>query len=142
MGCGMNTSDYDVMLIDPSTPDGEEVLGLTEPGRRIVLLLMLAGPAAAALIAHANNRRTSLAEAADEYLAGLRGRLTDRGLSVKEWVKVMGSDATGAVAQLAGELPGSRVLLPSDTMALGHDDVAHLSARLNGNVVVAPRRAG
>jgi hypothetical protein len=137
----MDTTKYDVMFIDPAGDQERTVLGLSEPDRRIVAILMLSGPSASPLYRRMNESQVSLDSIVDDYIEELRRAADERNVTIKEWVRVVGRlDAVTAIAQLAEELPGSRILVPDQSEAIGPEGMAQLAERCTGEIVTPRRR--
>jgi hypothetical protein len=137
----MNTENYDLMFIDPADDRDHTVLSLSEPDRRIVAIMMLSGPSARPLHQQMIEAQVSLDSIVDDYIEGLRRAAGERNLMIREWVRVVGrADAVTAITRLADELPGSRILLPDQSEAIGSDGMARLAERFVGDIVTPRHR--
>lgn len=137
----MKTHNYDVMFIDPADDGERSVLQLSRADRRIVAVLMLSGPSARPFYRRMNEEHISLDSVVEDFIGELRHQAEAQRLTIKEWVKVMGSaDAVSAVAQLADELPGARILLPDPSEAIGPEGFARLADRCEAEIITPRRR--
>lgn len=128
-----------LVLIDPSSPDGEGGLGvLTNEDQAVTLLLTLDGRAAASL------REFALAEDIDVSMAGLiyLDQVVCR-ISVHtddiETISTSGSDAVGEIFHVLQHRPVSRVIVPASLPGLDAGGLAKLLQVCPVPVVVAPR---
>ena len=128
-----------LVLIDPSSPDGEGGLGvLTNDDQAVTLLLTLDGRSAASL------REFALAEDIDVSMAGLiyLDQVVCR-ISVHtddiETISTSGSDAVGEIFHVLQHRPVSRVIVPASLPGLDAGGLAKLLQVCPVPVVVAPR---
>lgn len=128
-----------LILIDPSSPDGEGGLGvLTADDRAVTLLLTLDGRSAASL------HEFAVAEDIDVSMAGLIyldqvvyrvGVHTDD----VETISTSGSDTVGEIFHVLQHRPVSRVIVPASLPGLEAGGLAKLLQVCPVPVVVAPR---
>ncbi len=136
----MNESTSCLILIDPSSPAGEDGLRLIEPGEReITLLLLLDDPSAGSLEAFARSERIGIGEAADIYLQQVADRIP-AGCAVAS-VSTNGHDAVREILLTMADHGATRVVVPSSLPGLGGDAIRHLVSRSTAPVVVAPALA-
>jgi hypothetical protein len=128
-----------LVLIDPSSPDGEGGLGvLTSEDRAVTLLLTLDGRSAASL------REFAVAENIDVSMAGLiyLDQVVCR-ISVHtddiETISTSGADAVGEIFHVLQHRPVNRVILPASLPGLDAGGLAKLLQVCPVPVVVAPR---
>jgi hypothetical protein len=128
-----------LILIDPSSPDGEGGLNvLTTDDRAVTLLLTLDGRSAASL------HEFAIAEDIDVSMAGLiyLDQVVCR-ISVHtddiETISTSGSDAVGEIFHVLQHRPVSRVIVPASLPGLGTGGLAKLLQVCPVPVVVAPR---
>jgi hypothetical protein len=128
-----------LILIDPSSPDGEGGLSvLTTDDRAVTLLLALDGRSAAAL------HEFAIAEAIDVSMAGLiyldqvvrRIRVHTDDI---ETISTLGSDAVGEIFHVLQHRPVSRVVVPASLPGLEAGGLAKLLQVCPVPVMVAPR---
>jgi hypothetical protein len=138
------TTARTLILIDPSSRDGEGGLGvLTDEDTAITLLLTLNGRSAAAL------REFAAAEDIDVSMAGLiyldqvvRRLGTERGLDDIEAVSTSGSNAVQAVLDVMEHRIVNRVVVPASLPGLGEGALTTLFRLCPVPVLVAPRTPG
>ena len=128
-----------LILIDPSSPDGEGGLNvLTTDDRAVTLLLTLDGRSAASL------REFAVAEDIDVSMAGLiyLDQVVCR-LSVHtddiETISTSGDDAVSEIFHVLQHRPVSRVIVPASLPGLAAGGLAKLLKVCPVPVVVAPR---
>ncbi len=128
-----------LILIDPSSPDGEGGLNvLTTDDRAVTLLLTLDGRSAASL------REFAVAEDIDVSMAGLiyLDQVVCR-LSVHtediETISTSGDDAVSEIFHVLQHRPVSRVIVPASLPGLEAGGLAKLLQVCPVPVVVAPR---
>jgi hypothetical protein len=113
-----------LVLIDPTSPQGESALAqLTDDDRHVALVVLMAGPTAAALRQYAEAENIDVSTAADIYLDQVAERVTKPG-RVVEVVKVAGYSAAAELADLAAMGPTKRTLSPSPVAAAPSDSAA------------------
>lgn len=136
----MDQSPSCLILIDPSSPTGEDGLGLVEAGdRAVTLLLLLDDPSASSIEAFADSERLGIGEAADIYLRQVADRLPAH-VAVAS-VSTVGTDAVAEILHAAQHHHATRVVVPASLPGLrgaALDDLAH---RSTAPVVVAPAHA-
>ena len=130
-----------LILIDPSSPDGEGGLDvLTNQDRAVTLLLTLDGRSAASL------REFAIAEDIDVSIAGLiyLDQVVCR-LSMHtddiEAISTSGSDAVNEIFHVLQHRPVSRVIVPASLPGLEANGLARLLKVCPVPVVVAPPAA-
>ena len=128
-----------LILIDPSSPDGESGISmLTSEDQAVTLLLTLDGRSAASL------REFALAESIDVSMAGLiyLDQVVCR-ISVHtddiETISTSGADAVGEIFHVLQHRPVSRVIVPSSLPGLDAGGLRRLQQVCPVPVVVAPR---
>jgi hypothetical protein len=128
-----------LILIDPSSPDGEGGLSaITSEDQAITLLLTLDGRSAASL------REFAVAEDIDVSMAGLiyLDQVVCR-ISVHtndiETISTSGSDAVGEIFHVLQHRPVSRVIAPASLPGLEDGGLAKLLNVCPVPVVVTPR---
>jgi hypothetical protein len=128
-----------LILIDPSSPDGEGGLGvLNADDRAVTLLLTLDGRSAASL------REFAVAENVDVSMAGLiyldqvvcRISLHTHDI---ETISTSGSDAVGEIFHVLQHRAVNRVIVPASLPGLEAGGLARLLQVCPVPVVVAPR---
>jgi hypothetical protein len=128
-----------LILIDPSSPDGEGGLSvLTSEDRAVTLLLTLDGRSSASL------REFAIAEDIDVSMAGLiyLDQVVCR-ISVHtddiETISTAGADAVGEIFHVLQHRPVNRVIVPASLPGLEAGGLARLLQVCPVPVVVAPR---
>jgi hypothetical protein len=128
-----------LILIDPSSPDGEGGLSvLTTDDRAVTLLLTLDARSAAAL------HEFAIAEAIDVSMAGLiyldqvvrRIRVHTDDI---ETISTSGSDTVGEIFHVLQHRPVSRIIVPASLPGLEAGGLAKLLQVCPVPVMVAPR---
>lgn len=126
-----------VVLLDPSSPDGETALELLDSiDDHVALVVILSGPSAQSLRDFAAAERIDVATAGWIYLDQVTDRLTYTGYHVQA-ITATGPDVVAELADIAATTVTRRVLLP--TSFGGADGLARkaLAARISAPVVVA-----
>jgi hypothetical protein len=128
-----------LILIDPSSPDGEGGLSLlTSEDQAVTLLLTLDGRSAASL------REFAVAEQIDVSMAGLiyLDQVVCR-ISVHtddiETISTSGADAVGEIFHVLQHRPVNRVIVPASLPGLDAAGLHRLQQACPVPVVVAPR---
>lgn len=122
-----------IVLLDPTSADGESSLDLLEPSdRRVTLVVLLNGPFSRALWDYALSEELDVSAAASIYLDQVSARI-DRAGRVVEVLSLPGPDPAPEVEAVAAVEETCRVLLPSSLERL--DPAA--SARLARSVGAA-----
>ena len=129
-----------LILIDPSSPDGEGGLGmLTSEDQAVTLLLTLDGRSAKSL------REFAVAESIDVSIAGLiyLDQVVDR-VSIHtddiETIATSGADAVGEIFHVLQQRPVSRVIVPASLPGLEAGGLRRLQQACPVPVVLAPRK--
>ena len=133
----MSAPTRTLVLLDPSTDHGEAALDLSRADADpITLLLVLDGPAAAALEAFAASEGTTVAEAGDIYLGQVEQRLaTTRPVDARS---LDTHDPLPEIIHLARTGAIDRVAVPARSRALPARSLASLTRSCPVPVVVAP----
>lgn len=133
----MSAPTRTLVLLDPSTDHGEAALDLARADDdAITLLLVLDGPAAAALEAFAASEGTTVAEAGDIYLGQVEQRLaTTRPVDARS---LDTHDPLPEIIHLARTGAIDRVAVPARSRALPARSLASLTRSCPVPVVVAP----
>ncbi len=128
-----------LILIDPSSPDGEGGLNMLNPeDRAVTLLLTLDGRSAASL------REFAIAECIDVSMAGLIYldqvvcRISAHTDDI-ETISTSGADAVGEIYHVLQHRPISRVIVPASLPGLDATGLHRLRQVCPIPVVVAPR---
>jgi hypothetical protein len=128
-----------LILIDPSSPDGEGGLNmLTSDDQAVTLLLTLDGRSAASL------RDFAIAECIDVSMAGLIYldqvvcRISAHTDDI-ETISTSGADAVGEIFHVLQHRPVSRVIVPASLPGLDATGLRRLQQVCPIPVVVAPR---
>ncbi|HEY0521723.1 MAG TPA: hypothetical protein VGC84_19685 [Ilumatobacteraceae bacterium] len=132
------TDSRTLVLIDPSSPDGEGGLDVLSPeDRAVTLLLTLDGPSAAAL------QEFAVAEAIDVSMAGLiyLDQVVSR-VGVRtddiETISTSGSDAIAEIFHVLQHRTVARVIVPASLPGLDGGGLAKLLRVCPVPVIVAP----
>jgi len=126
-----------LVLIDPSSPDGEngiDVIGADEP--TVTLLLLLDHVSAAPVEQFADAERISLQNAAEIYLQQVADRV--QGRHVVDLVSTVGHDYVGEILHAARRSRATRIVVPWTMPGLGANAVAHLADLSDVPVRFAP----
>lgn len=128
-----------VILVDPSSPDGEGGLGvLTPEDRAITLLLTLDGRSAAALREFADAENIDVSIAGLIYLDQVACRLSLQSDDI-ETISTAGSDPVNEIFHMLQDRPVHRVIVPASLPGLGARGLAKLLRACPVPVIVAPR---
>ena len=130
-----------LILIDPSSPDGEGGLDvLTNQDRAVTLLLTLDGRSAASLRDFAIAEDIDVSMAGLIYLAQVVCRLSMHTDDI-ETISTSGSDAVNEIFRVLQHRPVSRVIVPASLPGLEANGLARLLKVCPVPVVVAPPAA-
>lgn len=106
-----------VVLVDPTSPDGETALGAIDPSEsEVAVVMLLSGRHSSALRDFARAEDLDLATAGWIYLEQVHERIARPGLTV-ECVLTTGPSVDADVAVLARDRTVGRVILPSSMAA-------------------------
>jgi hypothetical protein len=131
------TDPTTIVLLDPTSPDGETSLdALCDDDTNVALVVLLTGRASNALRDFAHSEGTHLSTAAWTYLDRLTPRLhrTHRQL---EHVVATGPDTAHELATVAAHRPTGRIVLPASTQRLEPRLAARLAQLVHVPVDVA-----
>jgi hypothetical protein len=107
-----------IVLVDPTSPDGETSLGLIDDGvENLSLVVLLTGRASNALRDYANGEGTTVSSAAWTYLDRLTPRVMGRGRRV-EHIVANGPDTANELAAVAADRDAGAIVLPASTRRL------------------------
>ncbi len=102
-----------LVLLDPTSPDGESALGLlNEQDQHVTLMLLLSGPASSALRDFARAENLDIATAGWQYLEQVVDRMRRAPHEVLA-MTAMGPSAAAELADMAAIYELRRVLLPA-----------------------------
>ena len=128
-----------LILIDPSSPDGEGGLNvLTSDDQAVTLLLTLDGRSAASLREFAKAENIDVSMAGLIYLDQVVCRLSVHTDDI-ETISTSGSDAVGEIFHVLQHRAVNRVILPASLPGLGDGGLAKLLQVCPVPVLVAPR---
>jgi hypothetical protein len=128
-----------LILIDPSSPDGEGGLDvLTPQDQAVTLLLTLDGRSAASLRDYAKAEDIDVSMAGLIYLDQVVARLTDHTDDI-ETISTTGSDAVGEILNVLEHRTISRVIVPASLPGLEGPGLANLLQMCPVPVMLAPR---
>lgn len=130
-----------LVLLDPTSPQGESALELLDAeDRHVALVVLTAGPSAAALRQYAGAENIDVSSAADIYLDQVADRVAapDR---IVEVIRVSGSAPTVELADLEAMSPTRRVLRPAPLAVARPESGLTEVRRLIGRWVGAGRAA-
>ena len=128
-----------LILIDPSSPDGEGGIGvLTEEEQAVTLLLTLDGRSATSLREFATAENIDVSMAGLIYLDQVACRLSVR-IGDIETISTSGSDSMGEIFHVLQRRAVSRVILPASLPGLNGMGLTRLLQVCPVPVVVAPR---
>jgi len=135
----MDTASSTLVLLDPSSPDGEAALAIAPRRAAVTLMVLLDDPSAAPLAEFAEAENVSLSAAANRYLDQVLRR-SDADAPM-EAVFSAGTDAVGEILALADERGAESVIVPPSLPGLAGKSWHRLVAGATVPIVVAPRRA-
>jgi hypothetical protein len=137
----MDRNSSTLILLDPSSPDGEAGLRIAQPGdaAAITLMVLLEDPSSAPLAEFAKAENISMSAAANRYLDQVVGR-TEVGVRV-DAVFTAGDDAVGEILAVADERGAGSVIVPPSLPGLRGRSWQRLVAGATVPIVVAPRIA-
>jgi len=128
-----------VILVDPSSPDGEGGLAvLTSEDRAVTLLLTLDGRSAAALREFADAENIDVSIAGLIYLDQVARRLGPRTDDI-ETISARGSDPVNEIFHMLQDRPVHRVIVPASLPGLEAGGLSKLLRVCPVPVIVAPR---
>jgi hypothetical protein len=114
----MSTTPPTVVLVDPTSPDGQTALALVrDDDQHVIVVVLMSGRASNALHEFAHHEDTSVSNAAWIYLDQVAQRLERPGRIVGT-VAAAGPDPAYELAMVAQENDAERVLLPSSLLRL------------------------
>jgi hypothetical protein len=127
-----------LVLIDPSSPDGEGGIGeLTSDDRAVSLMLTLDGRSAQPLREFADCAEIDVSVAGLIYLDQVIAR-AGLGTDDVETISTYGTDALAEIIHVLGQRPVHRVIVASSLPGLGREGLAKLIRLCPVPVVVAP----
>lgn len=114
----MSTNSPTVVLVDPTSPDGQTSLALVrDDEQHVIVVVLMSGRASNALHEFAHHENTSVSNAAWIYLDQVAQRLERPGRIVGT-VAATGPDPAYELAVVAAEHDADRVLLPASVLRL------------------------
>ena len=126
-----------IVLLDPTSPDGETALELLESiDDHVALVVLLSGPSAQSLREFAAVERIDVGTAGWIYLDQVIDRLAYTGHHVQA-ISANGPDVAAELADIAASTTTRRVLLPATFAGDGNATRAALAARISAPVVTA-----
>jgi hypothetical protein len=135
-----STSSRTLILIDPTSPDGEGGLhALTHDDAAVTLLLTLDGGAAAALREFATSENIDVSMAGLIYLDQVVRRLSGHCDDI-ETISTTGDDGVHAILDVMQHRIIDRVIVPASLPGLGAGGLGVLLRVCPVPVVVAPRQ--
>lgn len=135
------TTPPTVVLVDPTSPDGESSLDLVHDDEtHVIVVVLMTGRASNALREYAHHENTSISNAAWVYLDQVATRLERPGRIVGT-VAAAGPDHAYELAVVATEHDAERVVLPSSITRLDRHAARRLAA-LAPVRIEAPALAG
>ena len=126
-----------IVLLDPTSPDGETALELLESiDDHVALVVLLSGPSAQSLREFAAVERIDVGTAGWIYLDQVIDRLAYTGHH-EQAISANGPDVAAELADIAASTTTRRVLLPATFAGDGNATRAALAARISAPVVTA-----
>lgn len=111
-----NTPSTTVVLVDPTSPDGETSLdALRDDDAHVLVVVLLSGRASNALHEYAHHENTSVSAAAWTYLEQVAIRL-ERPDRIVGTIAAAGPDAATELAVVVAEHDVDRVVLPTSAL--------------------------
>ncbi len=105
-----------IVLLDPTSDDGEAALAaLTDTDTNVALLVLASGPCSHAIRDYARAEDIDLSTAAWYYLEQVERRTAKTGRQI-ELIVATGPDAGHELAHIAVERPDARVALPESAL--------------------------
>jgi hypothetical protein len=133
----VNTTPTTVVVLDPTSADGEAALdALTDDDRHVAVVVLLSGRTSAALREYAAAENLALADAGWIYLDQVAERLDDGSDRLVETVLATGPDTVSELALLAATGNIARIVLPPSMDRL-EPAAVHRARDLAPTVVVA-----
>lgn len=109
----VNTTPTTVIVLDPTSADGEAALdALTDDDQHVAVVVLLSGRTSAALREYAAAENLALADAGWIYLDQVAERLDDGSDRLVETVLATGPDTVSELALLAATGNVARIVLP------------------------------
>ena len=126
-----------IVLLDPTSPDGETALDLLESiDDHVALVVLINGPSARSLREFAEVERIDVGTAGWIYLDQVIDRLAYTGHHVQA-ITASGPDVVAELADIAATTTTRRVLLPATFAGDGNVTRAAIAARISAPVVAA-----
>jgi hypothetical protein len=126
-----------IVLLDPTSPDGESALDLLESiDDHVALVVLISGPTAQSLRDFAAVERIDVADAGWIYLDQVIDRLAYTGHHLQA-VTASGPDVVAELADIAAATVTRRVLLPASCAGATSATRDMLAARIQAPVVAA-----
>ena len=134
----MNETTNTLILLDPSSPDGEAGL-LVDSDANVTVMIFIDGPSGAPLAAFADAESVSISQAANRYLDQVIARCAPERLI--EAVSSSGVDPVDEILEIAGETGASSIIIPPSRPGLGGRSWDRLVSASTVPIVLAPRLA-
>lgn len=130
-----------LVLLDPTSDDGESALGLLDAqDQHVTLMVLISGPASQALRDFARAEEVYMSDVGWRYLEQVAGRMS-LGPECVAIVNASGPDAFAEIAELAATQAIHRVLLPSSVDRFQRGLHGQIERGVTAPVVVAPLHA-
>ncbi len=133
-------NEHLLVVIDPSSPDGEAGLSQAAAARgrggRVTLAALLYGPPVAALLEFADSEAVSVADAAAVYLEQVAVRLGGTGVGR---TAIDGGDMATDLIAVGRQLGATAIVLPATFAASRNTAINRLLAESDIPVTVVPR---
>ena len=135
----MNDNSSTLVLLDPSSPDGEAgLLVARERDARLTVMIFIDDPSGAPLAAFADAESVSISHAANRYLDQVIARCAPEHIEV---VSSSGVDPVDEILEIADETRASSIIIPPSRPGLGGRSWDRLVAASTVPIVLAPRLA-
>ena len=135
----MNDHLSTLILLDPSSPDGEAGLLVARNSEaRVTVMIFTDDPSGASLAAFADAESVSISHAAGRYLDQVVARCAPEHIEV---VSSSGVDPVDEILEIAGETQASSIIIPPSRPGLGGRSWDRLVAASTVPIVLAPRIA-
>ena len=136
----MNDNSSTLVLLDPSSPDGEAgLLVARDSEAKVTLMIFIDDPSGAPLAAFADAESVSISHAASRYLDQVIARCASEGPI--ETVSSSGVDPVDEILEIADETQASSIVIPPSRPGLSGRSWDRLVSASTVPIVLAPRIA-
>ena len=126
-----------IVLVDPTSPDGESALAMIHAAEtHVAIVVLLSGRHSSALRELAHAEHVSVVDAGWQYLDQVHERIQRPGLTI-ETVLATGPNTAAELAVIARERDAGRIIVPSSVERADRRAIERLRGEVAGSVDVA-----